>query len=254
MLLMTVFNIMVLHRDSHVHIYFGDSNDQLFMDDDMYDNLSKREALLDCQPFAQLPAILGIDNLIFARQVHGTQVHKIDKQTLSTTKSFTFKGDALVTQEMHTGLGVLTADCLPIVIYDTVRNAVSIVHAGWRSTVENITFKTLAFMNALYGTTPTDVKVYFGPCAGPCCYSVGIHLIDSLSLYRNETIHYKNGIPYFDNRLYNQLALQAHGVPASAFCLDYNLCTICNHQFWSFRRQQEQAGRQMTIVTLNAHF
>jgi YfiH family protein len=210
---------MFIYKNSQIQIYFGNATDQLFVNDCVYDSLSKHATLLDIEPFATLSTKIDIDNLIFPRQVHGCVIHDIDRQSLTATPSFTFEGDALITQEPCIGLGVLTADCLPIIIHDTATQAIAIIHAGWRGTVNNISSKTIDLMNSRYKTNPSDVTVYFGPSAGPCCYNVGNELIDNLDAYRNETLIYKNGTPYFDNRLYNQLALQNCGVPEHAFWL-----------------------------------
>lgn len=243
---------MLIHQEKSLTIYFGDHSDQLVMTPESYDLMSKIPSLLDIGPFCKLQHSIGINNLMFARQVHGTQIHEVTKQMLSSMRSFSFEGDALVTKEPYVGIGVLTADCLPIIIYDHAAHAVAIIHAGWRSSVQQIAAKTIQFMNKLYNTNPSNLRIFFGPSAGPCCYNVGTQLIDELGAYRTQTINYRGGKPYFDNRLYNQLMLQAEGVPSSDFCSDYALCTICNHQWWSYRRQGEQAGRQMTVATMSS--
>ena len=75
--------------------------------------------------------------------------------------------------------GVKTADCVPILIGDTVTGAFAAIHAGWRGTLAEIATKTLKRMSANYNSKPGDVVVAIGPSAGSCCYEVGTDVIDA---------------------------------------------------------------------------
>ena len=67
---------------------------------------------------------------------------------------------------------------------------------------------------------------------------------------KNIFIRYNNQL-YFDLPLFNVLQLQEIGVPEGAISIAHNLCTICDHRFFSYRRQGQGAGRQMTIISLH---
>src|SRR5438477_544569 len=71
------------------------------------------------------------------------------------------------------GIGILTADCLPIIFYDPYNNIISIAHAGWRGTMQNIAIKVIETMRNSFKSKPENIEVFFGPSAKDCCYEVG---------------------------------------------------------------------------------
>jgi hypothetical protein len=82
------------------------------------------------------------------------------------------EADALVTSDPGTVLGVLVADCVPILLYDPGAHVIACVHAGWRGTGAGVTGAALAAMATL-GTRPGDVIAGIGPAIGPDRYQVG---------------------------------------------------------------------------------
>ena len=117
--------------------------------------------------------MLGISDsrLVMPHQVHLTKVAKIDEQHFalaSTAQQEVLEGvDALMTDLSDVCIGVSTADCIPILLYDNEHHAVCAVHAGWRGTVQRIVVKAIEAMTAAYGTQPHQLKAQIGP---------GIHL------------------------------------------------------------------------------
>jgi len=85
------------------------------------------------------------DNIILPHQVHGTKVLQIDQDFIKLpqeSRKEQLEGiDALMTNVSGVLIGVSTADCIPVIIYDTKHNAVAVVHAGWRGTKERIVEK-----------------------------------------------------------------------------------------------------------------
>jgi len=73
--------------------------------------------------------------------------------------------DGLVTNKKGTFLFLLTADCLPIIFYDPIREAVGLIHAGWKGTDLNIASRAVEKFVNLYKTNPKDLIVGFGPAA-----------------------------------------------------------------------------------------
>lgn len=67
---------------------------------------------------------------------------------------------------------VRTADCVPVLLHDPVRQVVAAIHAGWRGAVAGIVPKTVALLASRFGTVPKDVRMAIGPSAGACCYEV----------------------------------------------------------------------------------
>ena len=139
----------------NINHYCGDSEE----------NISKNRDLL-CQ-------LLGIDEtcLLMPHQVHQTEVLTIDEAFLGLSaeeQKARLEGvDALMTDMSGLCIGVSTADCIPILLYDKTHHASCAIHAGWRGTVKRIVEKAVAQMVSVYGSRPADLQAQIGP---------GIHL------------------------------------------------------------------------------
>jgi YfiH family protein len=108
--------------------------------------------------------------------VTNRQIHSDLACVFTSVPASQCRGDALLTRERSLLLGVLTADCVPVLLVDTKCRAVAAVHAGWRGTLRRVTEKTLGRMRAEFGTRPRDVLAALGPAIGRCCYQVGIEV------------------------------------------------------------------------------
>jgi YfiH family protein len=82
-------------------------------------------------------------------------------------------GDGLITRTPGIVLGILTADCLPVLLVDPKRRAVGIFHAGWRGTVKRIVEKGVGEMRRNFGSRSAELKAAIGPGIRACCYEVG---------------------------------------------------------------------------------
>ncbi len=82
------------------------------------------------------------------------------------------KGDALITRQRGVALAISTADCVPLLFYDPVVQAIGVAHAGWRGTARGIAAATVAAMSEQFGSRPADIRAGVGPSIGPCCYEV----------------------------------------------------------------------------------
>ena len=110
--------------------------------------------------------------LITMDQVHGDRIWIIDKTRSPSGPPLNRRSDALLTDQRGIAIGVLTADCVPIVLVDPKRMAVGIIHAGWRGTLLEIARKALQEMSRHFGTHPEDLLVAIGPSIDECCYEV----------------------------------------------------------------------------------
>lgn len=125
---------------------------------------------------AQLATAMGIEEqwLYMPSQVHGTRIARVDK---STPKEELLETDALISNEKGLCIAVMSADCVPILLYDTKNRAVGTVHAGWRGTVAKILEKTLAAMQLHFGTRGEDLLAGVGPSVSQESYEVGGEVI-----------------------------------------------------------------------------
>jgi copper oxidase (laccase) domain-containing protein len=106
-------------------------------------------------------------------------------------------------------------------------------------------------MRKKFFTDPWDIKVYFGPAAGSCCYEVGKDFYKNVSRrHVSEVVIEKNNKFYFDNFRLNLLQLIEVGGLERNIVNRYNLCTICNDLYHSYRRDKSKSKRQATVVVL----
>lgn len=131
-----------------------------------------------------LCAHLGIDDehLVLPRQTHTDHVYVLDRKYFETFPEMRWRlleeQDAVVTCEKGVCIGVSTADCVPVLMYDAEASVIAAVHAGWRGMVARIPQKALVEMVRL-GADPKRVKVAVGPSIGPESFEVGEEVVDA---------------------------------------------------------------------------
>ena len=110
--------------------------------------------------------------LFTVRQIHSNKVVVVTAGNLAD-RTAAPAADGLITNRRGILLGILTADCIPVLIADTKRHAVGAFHAGWRGTVAAIAEAGVRKMQEEYGSQPEDMIAAIGPGIGACCYRVG---------------------------------------------------------------------------------
>jgi YfiH family protein len=238
---------MLIHNSPLFQIFFGDErNSCIPADFNNVDNLLHRE------PFITIADDLDMEHLAFAHQVHGTQGIVIDSlQSAQTLRPFSVEGDYLVTNVPHEGLGVMTADCVPLVVYDKVHHVLAVIHAGWKGLVNGVIPAAIERMSEEFKTAPSQLRVFIGPCAKSCCYVIGDEVLDALDRfsYKDRVICETEHGFHFDMPLFALLQLKELGVAQSACNMGYNECTMCSPGFCSYRRDKTQR-RNGTIAVL----
>jgi len=110
---------------------------------------------------------ISIDHIILPHQVHGVEVRQVAGDYFSmpeNIRKMILEGvDAVMTNEKGVCIGVSTADCIPILLYDEEHHAVAAIHAGWRGTLARIVHKTIQEMAFAYHTEPKKLKAVIGP-------------------------------------------------------------------------------------------
>jgi polyphenol oxidase len=203
-----------------------------------------------CKTFATK---YGLEKVLFNKQVHGAEGFMVDSvSAVQKFKNISFEGDFLVTDQKNVGIGVLTADCLPILFYDRKNEVTAAIHAGWRSAVQGICGEAFRAMNKNYGTMPQGLDVFFGPCAKSCCYEVQPDFLSNLDgfSFKKQIIQKRGASLFFDNVLLNKLLLAEIGLDSERINCDHNICTICNHSFNSYRRDSQTNLRQISFIAL----
>jgi len=233
-----------VHEQKRYTIYFGGEKDLLFHPDspsftrDSFFNLRRR---------------LRLKHLMFLKQVHGTRVVYADHAHFASEDVVLFQqqGDALVTNKRSVGIGILTADCLPVLLYDERHHAIASAHAGWRGAVARVLPRTLAAMKDTFGSLPEDISVYFGPSARQCCYEVTSEFLPPLGDAADRYVVRRKDRYFFDLSGMNREQLKTAFISPDRINEEYNTCTICDRRLNSFRRDGQRAGRQAAIAILH---
>ncbi len=107
--------------------------------------------------------------IFLLNQVHSNKFYYIDSRF--KIKNNKFEGDALITDKKNIPIGVLTADCAPILIHDKNKKMIAAIHAGWKGAYKGIVKNVIKFM-IKKGCTPQDMTAVIGPCIARKNYEV----------------------------------------------------------------------------------
>jgi polyphenol oxidase len=208
-----------------------------------------------------LSRALGMDLLqvVYADQVHGDQVLKLDAANRPPSGGSLGQGDGLITQEKGIPIMLLVADCLPVFFYDPTHQAIGLAHAGWRGTVSHVAAKTLLAMGDAYGTRPEEVRVVLGPCIGPCCYEVGPDVFREFSevfpwagevFQATSPGHWKLDLTEANARQLKEIGLKEENLIRSGLCTIRHTDLFFSHRAES--SEAESTGRFGAFIMLNS--
>ena len=191
--------------------------------------------------------------LILLNQIHSNKFYFIDKNFEFNKKKL--KGDALITNVKNIAIGVLTADCVPILIYDKNLKIISVIHAGWKGAYIGIIRKVIKFL-IKNGSNAKDLIAVIGPSISQKNYEIQKDFKDKFlkkdkqnkiffKLIKNKTYFSLNKCIYFE--------LKKLGV---------NNLEIINkdtfdskNNFFSARRsihnKENDYGRNISIIMIN---
>ncbi len=216
---------------------------------------------------------LGIttDNLIFTHQIHSTFVRVVNETFMRLTpaqRTNQLEGvDAVVTNLPGVCLCISTADCIPIIIYDTRHRAAACIHAGWRGSMQRIVESAFDRMADYYGTKAGDCQAVIGPGISVKNYEVGDEVyaafaqaqfdMEQIAVRQTGGFKVKDGkltVPvekwHIDLPRCNRLQLLGCGL-AEENIHDCGICTYDHvDDFFSARRLGVQSGRIITGVMI----
>lgn len=198
----------------------------------------------------ELP-VPNASRLVIPHQVHDSVVQVIDEETLGHQELI--EGvDALITRLPGVCIGVSTADCIPIIIYDPINHCAAAVHAGWRGTVKRIAEKTAWQMYSFYRSDYGEMQVMIGPGISLKNFEVGQEVYDEFlqAGFPMERIAAKYAKWHIDLPLCNRLQLEQLGVRPENI-RETGICTYDHtDDFFSARRLGIASGRIYTGVIL----
>mgnify|MGYP001346728315 CR=1 FL=1 len=190
------------------------------------------------------------NNLILLHQIHSNKFYFVGKKRYKKK----FVGDALITNKKKIVLGILTADCAPIIIYDPKLEYISAIHAGWRGAYKKIIKKVIKFL-IKSGSRPKDLVAAIGPSISQKNYEVKS---DFKLKFLKQSIKNKNFFKkikkktYFSLNKYVYYQLKSLGIKKIDL-IDKDTYNLKNN-FFSARRaihsNQYDYGRNISLIMI----
>ena len=197
----------------------------------------------------------GIDDAAVTKQVHGSAVRVVTVADRHVCMSrVPYEADGLVTAERDLPLMCFTADCVPVLLCDSVHGVIAAVHCGWRSSVGDILSNAVREMEGL-GARRETICAALGPAIGSCCFETDDDVPAAVAAYLGGDtdglfVRRADGKTLVDLRGANrrrllQLGLREENIDVS------DECTFCSHEkYWSHRYTKGQRGSQAAVIVL----
>ena len=272
---------------------YGELNLGLHVNDDAAKVLSNRMRLLSAineqlAPLSSICQQVPIKRLHWVNQVHGKQIHDIDGTALGMMP---MSADAMVSRQQGLGLAIMTADCVPIVLYQPASGQIAAIHAGWQGLACGVIQATVQCF-----TQSGQIKAWIGVCISQDSYEVGaqvrnqllkgctenkllntasiehfdsLYVIDSVATIKggSETQHVQDTVDKLSScdtvdamkiKL-NLPKLAADQLSAAGVIVDDTLSSRCSYaddHYYSYRRQthlqQPATGRMALVIVRGA--
>lgn len=180
-------------------------------------------------------------SLVLAQQVHGNTITRVTHVPEENVHFFS-ETDALVTDQSGLMLGILTADCIPVFLYDVQKRVIGVVHAGWRGVAKKIVPACVEVMKKDYNSSPGDLMAGIGPYIAQECYEVEESTALELGIKTMGKAHIDLGLLVRDQLL--QLDIPKENIAI----VDFR--TYASPLFFSYRKQGKAAGRMLSFLLL----
>ncbi|MFI8554229.1 polyphenol oxidase family protein [Psychrobacter sp. NPDC077938] len=242
---------------------YGELNLGLHVNDNALQVLDNRMNLLAAineqltDKSAQNEQHAAINRLHWVSQVHGKHIHDVDATTLNMAP---MSADAMVSQQSGRGLAIMTADCVPIVLYQPTSGKIAAIHAGWQGLACGVIQETVSRF-----TDSGPIQAWIGVCISQENYEVNVDVRDKLlaGCIVNQTLpetHIDNFVSLFSISSHNDKIkldlpkLAAMQLEAAGATVVNDLpvdCSYADTHYYSYRRQthmQQAATGRMALV------
>lgn len=197
---------------------------------------------------------MPLEEWVTCQQVHGTAVAEVGEldagRGARDYESALARTDATVTLDSGLVAGVLTADCLPVVLVEPLTPALAVVHAGWRGVVGGIVTRGVEKLQARARGRASDTIALIGPHIGACCFEVGEDVAHTFTeALGADCVRREDGSIRVDLAAAVRGQLESSGVlPTNIH--DTRTCTSCSPGYFSFRRDP-LCGRQAALAVIH---
>lgn len=183
------------------------------------------------------------------------QMHTANVEIGNGDKNFFDNTDSIILTTPNTATFLNFADCIPIILYDSVANTGAVVHAGWRGTASKIQQNAVKLMMQ-NGSKPQNIRAAIGAGIGKCCFDVNKDVfekifngIDKVTVktaysYDEKTEKYFVDLKEVNKILLNEISVQQ--IDVSGYC------TSCsNDVFFSYRKENGDTARHSAVLKIN---
>lgn len=181
---------------------------------------------------------------------HDSEILTVSQKDTSECAVENKEGDALLTNEKNVFLFMMTADCLPVILFDPIKKVLALVHCGWRSTEEKIVQKVVSKIVSDYGSDTNNIIAHIGPSIQKESYVFENPVVENLPGWESFLDKLENGEFEIDLVGYNVFQLEKSGVlPENVEVSPID--TVINKSYFSHYRSVrtgESEGRFCTVV------
>ena len=193
-----------------------------------------------------------LEDCVVMQVEHGEKIVIVDSSSKNTLTEFAISADALITKEKNLTLFLLTADCLPITLYDPKNEVIALAHLGWKPTDLKLIVKVIEELKNKFGSDPIELIAHIGP---------GIHkesyIFKNLTQKNSpEWLPFLEDIPSGETKIdlvgYNRAQMLAAGLLEDNIFIDSADTAISDEYYSHYRsvRMGEKEGRFATVLTL----
>lgn len=204
--------------------------------------------------------LLGVPMERFARphQVHRDSIYQIDEAFFSLPHAEQRERlesiDAVISDVRGACIGISTADCIPVIVYDSEHHVAAAIHAGWKGTVQRIVEKAIDKLQERYDTNPSLCTAAIGPGISQESFEVGQEVVSCFEEagFPMERYTIMREKPHIDLKAINRQQLLDKGIKEHCITVS-TIDTFTDTQYFSARREQRgdvKCGRILTGFVL----
>ncbi len=208
-----------------------------------YDFGKDEEALINRERFLE-KLNLSVKNLVSVKSISDSNIEIVTEADLG---NFIDNTDGLITARKNVYLAITIADCLPVIIFDSQKEIIGLLHCGWKGIEKNIIEKALKKMKDTFNSNAQDIIAGIGPGIGTCHFEVKDDLMEKFKSYP-AAFRQESGKNFMDLQLVAQKKLEECGVRQENIAVSPD-CTYCQpDKYYSFRRDRTEPLQAMIVV------
>jgi hypothetical protein len=221
---------VISDRFPNLIVHFGDSSSEYNQN--------------ETKPVNVFDKVIDPKDMVFAQQVHQDHIHLLQKEDMGAgiTKKPIPATDAFICDISGIFPAIVTADCVPVLIYDFEKQVVAAVHSGRVGTMKAITQQTINMMQTHFGSSSYNLVILIGPAICAAHYPVDKNTFEK---YVSATQSEQN-FPFIDLKKTIHHQIRSTGVPAENI-LSSDICTYHDQQYFSYRRERTKS-RQISLI------